>query len=140
MEPHKLFAGTIALLSRSLDLRSRNHHVIVSNIANADTPDYKSFHMDVEKAMAAQAQNSRSVPLQRTHTDHLPVKQRQVDSRNAIRPEADSISFRGDGNTVNLDRSMARLSENSLLYNAASQILRKKFAALKTVIQGGGGN
>ena len=40
METFKLCGGSIELLSRALDVRSSNHNVIVSNIANADTPGY----------------------------------------------------------------------------------------------------
>lgn len=135
----KIFNGTIALLAKSLDLRSRNHHLITSNIANVDTPDYKAIHMDVEQALASRLATSQSVPLQRTHSGHLPLKQRQAEPEHAIRKDTGRLSLRGDGNTVDMDRSMARLSENSLLYNTAAQILRKKFDALRNVIQGGGG-
>jgi flagellar basal-body rod protein FlgB len=42
-----------------------------------------------------------------------------------------------DGNTVNMEREMARLAENQLMYKASAQIVAKKFQALKSVINGG---
>jgi flagellar basal-body rod protein FlgB len=49
------------------------------------------------------------------------------------------FGLRGDGNTVDIDRSMADLAENNLLYNAAAQIIQQKFQALKSAILGGNG-
>ena len=43
-----LFAGSIDALTRSLDLRARKHEMILNNVANADTPNYQPFAMDVE--------------------------------------------------------------------------------------------
>ena len=53
----------------------------------------------------------------------------------AVKPPA--LSLRGDGNTVDIDRTMGKLAENTLLYNAAAQLISKKFKGLKNVIKGG---
>ena len=52
---------------------------------------------------------------------------------------ADSTAnnFRADGNTVDLDRTMGSLAENTLLYKTAAQIISQKFSGLKNVIKGG---
>ena len=39
-----------------------------------------------------------------------------------------------DGNTVDLDKEMAKLSENSLYYNTAVQILSKKLGLIRTAV------
>jgi flagellar basal-body rod protein FlgB len=36
-----------------------------------------------------------------------------------------------DGNTVDLEKEMATLSENAIMYKAALQLINKKLAALK---------
>jgi len=137
MENSGLFGGTIELLQRVLDLRSRNHQVISANIANVDTPGYKAFRMHVEEALQRRFSNRRTMPLKVSRPGHL-QKVSHGSERAAVRMEpASTYSLRGDGNTVDLDRAMERLTNNSLQYNAAAQILQRKFEGLKTVIRGG---
>lgn len=137
MQNTGLFGGTIALLQRVLDLRSRNHQVIAANIANADTPGYKAFRMHVDEALQRGTGNRSTLPLQISRPGHL-QKASHGSERAAVSMErAAAYSLRGDGNTVDLDRAMGRLTKNSLQYNAAAQILHRKFQGLKSAIRGG---
>ncbi len=138
MESINLFGGTINSLSASLDLRSRNHELILGNIANADTPNYKPFRMNVEKAMQSDPVETPPSSLQRTNQKHLPGHLPADDPADQIeRVESDPLWLRGDGNTVDMDAEMAALGKNSLLYRASSQIVSSKFSGLKNVITGG---
>ena len=51
--------------------------------------------------------------------------------------KAPEFSLRGDGNTVDLDKTMGDMAENTLLFKTAAQIISKKFQGLKEVIKGG---
>jgi flagellar basal-body rod protein FlgB len=51
--------------------------------------------------------------------------------------KAPDFSLRGDGNTVDIDRTMGDLSKNTLLYNAATQLISDKFKGLKNAMKGG---
>ncbi len=139
MENFKLCGGSIDLLSRALDVRSSNHNVIVSNIANADTPNYKAFHVEVEKEMEKFAAAPGRLRMRRTQTAHMPVAAASEVRGTARVGGRPLFSLRGDGNTVDIDRSMADLAENNLMYNAAAQIIQQKFQALKSAILGGNG-
>ena len=139
METLKIFGGSIEMLHHSLDVRSSNHNVIVSNIANADTPNYKAFHVEVKKEMEKFAIDSGRLRMRRTQEAHLPLRSVtgvRVTARGNGNP---LFSLRGDGNTVDIDQSMADLAENNLLYNASAQIIQKKFQGLKSAILGGNG-
>ena len=70
-QPINLFSGTITTLNRSLNLRARKHEMILNNVANADTPNFKPFDMNVEEALQAQGDVAPSSPLQRTDDQHL---------------------------------------------------------------------
>lgn len=135
MQTNKLFGGTIELVGKALDVRSRNHSVIVSNISNADTPNYKAFHLQVDKAMEKFSANSERLKLRCTQQAHMPI-QSGADYRHSLKVDDNtSFTLRGDGNTVDMDREMADLGENSLMYNAAAQIIQKKFQTLKSALQ-----
>ena len=133
-----VFNKTISLLERSLDLRSLNQRVLASNIANMDTPNYKAVELGVAEEMNRKKESNPGISLVRTHAQHLPIKNR---SRNSIKlkaAKAPDFNLRGDGNTVDIDRTMGKLAKNTLLYNAAAQLLSSKFKGLKNAIKGGG--
>ncbi|MBC2711758.1 MAG: flagellar basal body rod protein FlgB [Desulfosarcina sp.] len=136
--PVNLFSGTISTLSRSLDLRARKHEMTLNNVANADTPNFKPFAMNVEEALQKDLQAVSSTRLKQTDEQHLPDQQMSDDlSASAELSAADPLLFRGDRNGVDIDREMTALAKNSLLYKASAQIIASKFNGLKNVITGG---
>lgn len=138
MDDKVLFDYTIHTAGKVMDLRSRRHELIISNLANADTPGYKSFDLMVEKAIAAQKKPVGPVQLERTHAGHMHVSGgRGQNLRAHMVQNEDPNTMRGDGNTVDMDREMSNLASNQLLYKVSAQILSKKFQGLKSIIQGG---
>jgi flagellar basal-body rod protein FlgB len=132
-----LFDGTIAALQKTLDTGSLRHKVLTSNIANIDTPNYKAFEVVMEDELNKNNRSAGPIELVRTSSRHLsgrhsssnPIKIKPVDSS--------GNNFRADGNTVDLDRTMGKLAENTILYRSAAQIIKKKFQGLINAIQGG---
>ena len=132
-----IFDKTISLLERSLDLRSLNHRVLASNIANMDTPNYKAFEVLVAQEMNRYTESAAKIPFVRTHANHLPDKTQPSNQVSLKAVKAPDFSLRGDGNTVDIERTMGNLAKNTLLYNTAVQLITKKFNGLKNVIKGG---
>jgi flagellar basal-body rod protein FlgB len=132
-----LFNNTIEKLEKSLNLRALKHEVISSNIANADTPNYKAFELVIEEELTETENNNFSNRMFRTHPMHL-SGQLETDGNASLskRDISNEITLRGDGNTVNMEKEMAELSENHLMYRATADILAKKFQGLIKVIQG----
>ena len=136
--PVNLFGGALSTLSRSLDLRARNHELILNNVANADTPDFKPFAMNVEEALQRESLTAAPAQLAQTDGQHLPGAPVPGDpSAMAERSGDDPLLFRGDRNGVDIDHEMTALAKNSLLYKASAQIVAAKFSGLKHVITGG---
>ena len=119
-----------------MDLRSEKHDLIVSNIANKDTPGYKAFDIMVEEAIQ-QKDTGQQFELTRTHPSHRHGRKRGFDNRHIYQIEKGPFSDGKKGNTVDLDKEMGKLSENSLLYNVTAHILSKKISVLKTAISEG---
>lgn len=132
-----LFNRTISLLERSLDLRTLNQRVLASNIANMDTPNYKAVELEVAEEMNRKNESNSGLSLVRTHVNHLPVKHKTMNSVKLKTAKAPDFSIRGDGNTVDIDRTMGRLAKNTLLFNAATQLISSKFKGLKDAMKGG---
>jgi flagellar basal-body rod protein FlgB len=132
-----LFSETISLLEKSLNVRSKRHNVLSANIANIDTPNYKAFDLVIKEELNKPGQGGGNFKLVRTHNNHLPLKSRPMDQVTLKRTDEPAFSLRGDGNTVDLDKTMGDLAENTLLFKTAAQIISKKFKSIKDVIMGG---
>ena len=137
MNSNPLFSKTLTTLERSLNVRSMNQKLIVSNIANLDTPNYKAFKMMVDDKMGGDANGIPKMEMTRTQIGHMAMTGKTTDLGRVERVEDNGLSLRGDGNTVELDSEMANLAENTLMYNTATRILSNKFKALKNAIKGG---
>lgn len=138
MESKGIFDSTIDLAEKALNMRSRRHELLLSNIANADTPNYKAFDLLVDEALAKEAPQAKGqMQMIRTDPAHLDPG---GNGEQALRPQAihlsPQVTLRGDGNTVDMDREMSALSSNQLHYRVSTQILAKKFQRLRSIIQG----
>ena len=137
MRTNGLFRDTISLLERSLNIRSQQHRVLSSNIANLDTPNYKAVELAVEEDITGSQNSASSIQLVQTQLGHLPLKHDMADQLKLKAAKPPEFSVRGDGNTVDLDRTMGKLAENTLLYKTAAQLISQKFSGLKSAIRGG---
>jgi flagellar basal-body rod protein FlgB len=125
------------LLEKSLDLRSLNQRVLASNIANMDTPNYKAVELEIAEEMNRKKESNPGLTLVRTHVNHLPSKHQAANGVKLKTAKAPDFSLRGDGNTVDIDRTMGQLAKNTLLFNAATQLISNKFKGLKNAMKGG---
>ena len=139
MDIKGLFGGSIPLLNRALDLRSVRHNLIASNIANKDTPHYKAFDLMVEKEMERAVNKENGFRMRKTHSGHIIRGSITDGGIQGLSENKRGFYESEEGNTVDLDSEMGNLTENSLKYTVSAQILSKKLAGLKNVIQGGGG-
>jgi flagellar basal-body rod protein FlgB len=136
--PAGIFDTTISRLQQSLNVRSAQHQVLSSNVANADTPNYKAFEVAVEEELRKLDTGKPRIQLARTQSRHLPVGRGEADDRvNLKNSPVPPLSLRADGNTVDLDRAMGELSENTIKYKTSAQLISMKLKGLKNAILGG---
>ena len=130
-----LFSSTLDVLHKTLDLRQQRHTVLASNIANAETPGFIAKDMRFEEALRAAATPPPPSPLMRTHPEHLPLLQptsiRNVQGTLVVTP-SDDVGH--DLNTVSIDQEMAKLTTNTMHYNASAEILSRAFDQLKRTV------
>jgi len=132
-----LFGKTIPLLEMALDLRSRRHRVLASNLANVDTPNFKAFDLAVDEQLRRAAESSPAIGMRRTHAGHLPGASAGRAGAGLKFEDQPDYNLRGDGNTVDLDRTVGKMAENTLLYKTTVEIISKEFKLLRSAIQGG---
>ncbi len=97
-----------------MTLLSVRQRLVASNIANADTPGYKTKDIDFQ----ADFQNA-------------------LGAESASVMEVDGLKIKNDGNNVNLDRESRLLGETNLRFNIASQLVRSEIKSMRNVIDEG---
>lgn len=122
-------------LQKAMDLRAYRQQVLASNIANADTPNYKARDFDFagELKRAADGQESR-IQLRTTSSRHLLPKQDnplgvELAYRNPTQPSI-------DGNTVDMNIERGQFTDNAIHYQFAVDRVSSKVKSLMTAIQG----
>ena len=112
--------------------------VLGSNIANIETPGYKSKDLVFEKALGKAMNAHIPSPLNVTNPKHLDG--RQIIPLQLVKPQVIQTSNpvgNLDGNSVDLEREMVKLGENQVVYQALTQMISHKFSQLKASIREG---
>ncbi len=125
-----LFDKTVNGLQTALTMRQLKQNVTSANIANAETPGYQAKKLDFEGALERALDLDGLRGMSTSSEDHMSVGGHTAKVKPDIynNPEG---AVSNDGNTVDLEKEMATLSENAIMYKAALQLINKKLAALK---------
>jgi flagellar basal-body rod protein FlgB len=119
----------------ALSLRAARQELIASNIANADTPNYKARDINFSAALqGALSGSAGKLPLSTSAPNHLSGKEAsgpidtQVMYRNPTQPSA-------DGNTVDANAERAQFADNALRYEASLQFVNNKIKEYLAALQ-----
>ncbi len=120
----------------ALSLREARQGLLASNIANADTPNYKAKDIDFAAALQGAISGSTAkLPLVTTSTAHLggttgeSVMGAPVMYRNVLQPSA-------DGNTVDMDVERGQFADNALRYEASVTFVSAQVKDVLAALQG----
>lgn len=119
---------------QALKFRAQRNAVLSSNIANADTPNYKARDLDFSAALKT-AQHE-SVAMTRTSAGHI-AQPGTKGSEVAATIYRTSTQPTLDGNTVQMDVEQAAFAENALQYRATLAFLDGQIRGLRYAIKGG---
>ncbi len=122
-----------SILKKGLDFQSARHLLISSNISNVDTPGYKAHDVDFEKQLQEALGGNRRIRLRKTHESHFNPGPNEVKSLEP-RPFQEGDPAKSNGNNVSIDKEMAKLAENQILYNALSQIMMKRGSTVRSAV------
>jgi flagellar basal-body rod protein FlgB len=133
-----LFNKTVDILGKSIDLRTKQQNMISSNIANAETPNYVPKTLSFEEEFQGAIKGTNTGVQVQTNPRHLPFKgaNSRIQSVAGRVIETPAKTPGKDGNAVELEGEMGRMTENQIMYNASVQLLAKKFEGLRTAIKG----
>lgn len=128
----------LLVLQKALDALALRHEVIANNVANVDTPFFKRSEVSFQEKLKQVLETKEPSLLWRTHANHLP-KVETVDLKH-FKPEVYTVretSGRNDQNNVDLEIEMAKLAQNTLHYQAVSDVTARYLSGLRFVISEG---
>lgn len=131
-----LFDKSIQFHQTALNLQAHRQQLIASNIANADTPNYKARDVDFRAALqgALNAAQGAGVALATTKPGHIAGGSGPtLEGLTGYRTELQSAV---DGNTVNMDIERAAFAENALHYEASVTFINGMLRSMNTAITG----
>jgi flagellar basal-body rod protein FlgB len=109
-----------AVLGHFLDLSTYRESLISSNLANVDTPGYRTRDINFRQEM-----------------DRADTGEMQYASFNPLGKQVGGLMERPDGNNVSLERETLILAETQLKFNIGVQVLRSEFHRISSAIHEG---
>jgi flagellar basal-body rod protein FlgB len=133
-----LFEGkTLNAIEGYMDRLSQRQKIVSSNLANIDTPGFKTrditFHATIDELIAKEPSGGK---LRMTRERH--IEGENLNSLASIVTEPEGLIERADRNNVDIDWEMMKMSETSIGYSMMTQMLRGKYQKLANSINEGG--
>ncbi len=123
----------------ALGLRAQRQQVLASNIANADTPNYKARDIDFASALQGALSKSAAPGVLATTS---PEHQQAIASGNAL-ADGTPLLYRqnaqgaADNNTVDMDVERNQFADNGVRYEAGITMINHQIRNMLAAIQGG---
>jgi flagellar basal-body rod protein FlgB len=118
----------INVLSKAADASSIRHGIISNNIANNDTPNYKRKDIEFQTYLAQELSSGSGNLDQKVANANL------NDINTTVYTDHSSLSYRLDGNNVDIDTESANLAENQIRYYTLLTSMTQEFSRIRSVL------
>lgn len=127
------------LIQKTMDASMLRQEAITSNMANVDTPNYKRNEVIFEEKLKKVLQNSKTCDkLVKTNVRHMDVYD-DIVKMDSIEPELiklNNLTYRNDGNNVDIDVETTQQTKNKIYYDYLAQSLSNEIKFLRMAITG----
>ncbi len=127
------------VLYKQLNFRGERQKIISSNIANINTPDYKTKDISFDDELK-KASSKSDLSLKVTHHKHIKFDTQATNTDKFKIYETKGLQEQNDGNNVNLDQQMSDMAKNSIMFDAIQGSIKKDAKWLKEIIAASGKN
>ena len=132
-----IFKG-INSLEKGLNASWTRNSVIMNNIANVDTPNFKSSSVEFEEIYKKSLDSEEGgFELKQTRPTHMDIGETDIEDVHAVITENSDTTLRMDGNNVDIDKEMTDLAKNVIYYNALTRKISGEFNQLSLAIREG---
>jgi flagellar basal-body rod protein FlgB len=129
-----MFDNIFGIHEQALLLHGQRMNVLTTNLANADTPNYKARDIDFASILGSSSQSAAPLTLSVTDGAHIVPMEGEL--------PAGELKYRNpyqaslDGNTVEMPVEQAAFAENNVRYQASLQFINNRIAELQYAIAG----
>src|SRR5882672_8020107 len=127
-----MFDNIFGIHERALLLHGQRIGVLATNLANADTPNYKARDIDFSEVLAHT--DDASMPLRATQSGHIALDAGELAPGELKYRNPYQASL--DGNTVEMPVEQAAFSENNVRYQASLTFINQRIAQMQLAIVG----
>lgn len=118
---------SIKVLENLITYTAKRHGVLLSNIANVDTPEYRAKDL-----LFPELVEEESLKLLTTNEKHI-----QNEPSKGLKEEVVELVPENwdDKNNVELDKEVAKMTENFILYQTGIQMLSSRIRMFKNALR-----
>ncbi len=118
---------TLNRLEDLIRFTMKRHNLLLSNLANSDTPGYRAKDITFESVL-----DSERLRLKETS----PVHMKAIEVTATVETERSGGAPWLDDNNIEEDVEIAKITENALLYQAALRLINDRFKLYRNLIAG----
>ncbi len=122
-------------VKKRMQWTGQRQEVLAHNIANADTPDFRSSDMKPYEFKEIVRREAMQINMTTTGSDHLAGRQKSIRDF-AAKETRMPYETAPDGNSVILEEQMTKMNETAISHQFTNEIYRKHLAMLKLAITG----
>ena len=120
----------VNVMLKTMDATAMRSEVILNNMANVNTPGYKRkdirFETELKHAFARASQDTVDARVKNLDLEALTPK---------TYTDYEELSYRYDGNNVDINNENAILAEVQTKYNALMDLINSDFASMRAAMQ-----
>jgi flagellar basal-body rod protein FlgB len=127
-----MFDNLFGIHEQALLLHGQRIGVLATNLANADTPNYKARDIDFSEVLSNTGEGS--LPMQMTQAAHISISDDELPAGDLKYRNPYQASL--DGNTVEMPVEQAAFAENNVRYQASLTFINSNIAQMQLAIAG----
>jgi flagellar basal-body rod protein FlgB len=127
-----MFDNVFGIHEQALLLHGQRIGVLATNLANADTPNYKARDIDFSEVLTRT--DGGSLPMRVTQAAHITIPEGELPAGDLKYRNPYQASL--DGNTVEMSVEQAALAENNVRYQASLRFISSTIADMQLAITG----
>jgi flagellar basal-body rod protein FlgB len=128
--------STLPALEQTVLFAHQRHQLLAGNLANIDTPDYKTRDVSVDEFRTQLKAAVQGTPADRTTyvpgKGFEPISKQQAIEQ--VRDVSKQILFH-DGSDVSLEQQVTEIAKNQNMHNTAIALMRSQFQTLQVAIR-----
>ena len=124
------FNNALGVHPDAMLLRAKRTEILANNLANSDTPGFKSRDINFQAMLAQETQTG--LAMSGTNSAHISGSASRNSDLLFRNPSQPSI----DGNTVDTQIEQTLFTRNAMDYNSSFEFLSSRFKGLKSAIRG----